>query len=37
VVPLEFVGKYQQMGDWIGPPPVHAKPATTPAARGANF
>lgn len=37
VVPLEFVGKYQQMGDWIGPPPVHAKPTTTPAARGANF
>lgn len=37
VVPLEFVGKYQQMGDWIGQPPVHTKPAAAPAARGANF
>ena len=37
VVPLEFIGKYQQMGDWIGPQPVHTKSATAPAARGANF
>lgn len=35
VVPLEFVGKYQQMGDWMGPTPVHKKPEAT--GRGANF
>ena len=35
VVPLEFIGKYQQMGDWMGPTPVHKKPEAT--GRGANF
>ena len=28
VVPLEFIGKYQQMGDWMGPTPVHKKPVS---------
>lgn len=35
VVPLEFVGKYQQIGDWFGQPPTHK--ATTSTGRGANF
>ena len=35
VVPLEFIGKYQQTGDWMGPTPVHKKPEAT--GRGANF
>lgn len=36
VVPLEFVGKYQQIGDWFGQPPTHNKPAAS-QTRGANF
>lgn len=36
VVPLEFIGKYQQIGDWIGDLPKHNKPAVS-AGRGANF
>lgn len=35
VVPLEFVGKYQQIGDWFGQPPIHK--ASTSTGRGANF
>ena len=35
LVPMEFVGKYQQMGDWIGDPPMRQKQST--ASRGADF
>jgi len=35
VVPLEFVGKYQQIGDWFGQLPTHKAAAST--GRGANF
>lgn len=35
VVPLEFVGKYQQIGDWFGQPPTHKATAST--GRGATF
>lgn len=36
VIPLEFVGKYQQMGDWIGDVPTRQK-TTASAGRGADF
>lgn len=36
VIPLEFVGKYQQMGDWIGDTPTRQK-TTASAGRGADF
>ena len=36
VIPLEFVGKYQQMGDWIGDLPSRQK-TTASAGRGADF
>lgn len=36
VIPLEFVGKYQQMGDWIGDQPSRQK-TTASAGRGADF
>lgn len=36
VIPLEFVGKYQQMGDWIGDLPSRQK-NTASAGRGADF
>lgn len=36
VIPLEFVGKYQQMGDWIGDAPTRQK-TTASAGRGADF
>ena len=36
VIPLEFVGKYQQMGDWIGDTPSRQK-NTASAGRGADF
>ena len=35
VVPLEFIGKYQQIGDWFGQPPTHKATAST--GRGATF
>ena len=36
VIPLEFVGKYQKMGDWIGDVPTRQK-TTASAGRGADF
>lgn len=38
VVPMEFIGKYQQMGDWLKPLPVR-RPVAEPTgrARAANF
>lgn len=36
LIPLEFVGKYQQMGDWIGDVPTRQK-TTASAGRGADF
>ena len=36
VIPLEFVGKYQQMGNWIGDTPSRQK-NTASAGRGADF
>ncbi len=36
VIPLEFVGKYQQIGDWIGDVPTRQK-TTASAGRGADF
>lgn len=36
VIPLEFVGKYQQIGDWIGDLPTRQK-TTASAGRGADF
>lgn len=38
VVPLEFIGKYQQMGDWMRDPPVRRAPVEPSSrARAATF
>ncbi|WP_156909224.1 replicative DNA helicase [Ottowia thiooxydans] len=37
VVPLQFIGKYQQMGDWMGPMPLHKAAPASLRSRSADF
>ncbi|MET4574985.1 hypothetical protein [Ottowia thiooxydans] len=37
VVPLQFIGKYQQMGDWMGSKPLHKAAPASLRSRSADF